>query len=156
VTKSGFAVYKEPGQGIPPTDYAMIVDESMMIGSEKLLLTLGVKATKNQELPVGHQDVEVLGIRVKLSWNSQSVTEDLQKSMQKMEEAPLCIISDNCSSLFKGIRDTGLPHIRDVGHTLGMFLERIYKYDPEFTPYMKAVSGVRFQHIMNLIACPKP
>jgi hypothetical protein len=152
VKKSGFAVYKEPGQKIAPSDYAMIVDESMMIGSEKLLLTLGVKATKNQPVPVGHQDVEVLGISVKPSWNSRSITEDLQKSMQKMKATPRYIISDNCSSLTKGIKDTGVAHIRDVSHTLGMFLERIYKNDPEFTAYMKAVSGVRFQHIMNPIA----
>ncbi len=152
VKKSGYAVYKDPRQGVAPADYAMIVDESMMIGSKKLLLTLGVKATKDEQVPLGHQHVEVLGISAKPSWNSRSITEDLQKSMLKMKAAPPYVVSDNCSSLAKGIRDTGLPHIRDVGHTLGMFLERIYKNNPEFTAYMKALSGVRFQHIMNPVA----
>lgn len=152
VKKSGLAVYREPGQVIPSADYAMILDESMMIGSEKMLLTLGVKATKTDDTPVGHRDVEVLGISVKPSWNSQHIGQDLQKSMEKIKAAPRYIISDNCSSLAKAIRETGHAHIRDVSHTLGMFLERIYKNDREFSAYMKEVSSVRFQQVMNPVA----
>lgn len=39
----------------------LITDESMMIGSEKLLLTLGVEATKPDEQPLGHQHVPNFG-----------------------------------------------------------------------------------------------
>ncbi len=149
VKKSGLALYQEPDQPLDPTDYALITDESMMIGSEKLMLTLGVKATKTDEQPLGHQHVQVLNISVKPSWNSQHIGQHLQEGIEKMQAAPRYIISDNCSAVAKAIRDTGLPHIRDVGHTLGMFLERIYKQDPEFLAYTKQLAQVRFQHIMN-------
>jgi hypothetical protein len=66
------SLYKEPACEITKDDYALIVDESMMIGSEKMLLTLGVKAA-HQGKALSHNDVEVVGISVRPSWNSQSI-----------------------------------------------------------------------------------
>ncbi|MBD2753111.1 hypothetical protein [Spirosoma validum] len=154
VKKSGYFIYKEPPGSIGENegDYAMIVDESMMIGSEKMLLTLGIKAEKTEPLATTHQDVCVLNISVQPSWNSQKIAQDLAKSIQKLGVSPRYIISDNGSSLSKAIRDSGCVHIRDVGHTLGMLLERVYKNDPEFIAYMKEVSQVRFREIMKPIA----
>lgn len=45
VKKCGLSVYNTTGELLQDTDYAQITDESMMVGSEKLLLTLGVPAT---------------------------------------------------------------------------------------------------------------
>lgn len=151
VKKSGYALYQEPPGliGEKQGDYAMIVDESMMIGSEKMLLTLGLKADKIEQVATTHQDVRVLNISVKPSWNSEAIEQDLAKSIQKMGAAPRYIISDNGSSLSKAIRDSGNIHIRDVGHTLGMLLERVYKNDQEFIAYMKEVAQVRFREIMK-------
>jgi hypothetical protein len=39
VQKSGYSLYKETGAEDYPEGYALIVDESMMVGSEKLFLT---------------------------------------------------------------------------------------------------------------------
>ncbi|MDR2692332.1 MAG: hypothetical protein LBB73_08615 [Dysgonamonadaceae bacterium] len=44
VKKCGLEVYKTAGESLKDTDYTQITDESMMIGSEKLLLTFGVPA----------------------------------------------------------------------------------------------------------------
>lgn len=151
VKKSGYSIYSELDEPVKEkdSDYAMIVDESMMIGSEKMLLTLGVKAEKTEDIATRHQDVKVLNISVQPSWNSEKIRKDLEKSIEKMKTAPSYIISDNASTITKAVRDSGCVHIRDVGHTLGMFLERIYKNDKEFTAYMKEVSMVRFREIMN-------
>lgn len=45
----------------------------MMIGSKKLLLTLGVPA-EHQGRPLNHNDVTVLDIAVEESWNGECVT----------------------------------------------------------------------------------
>jgi len=44
VKKCGLKVYETAGVSLKNVDYAGVIDESMMIGSEKLLLTLGVPA----------------------------------------------------------------------------------------------------------------
>ena len=157
--KSGLFIYKEPElkkEGNEENeekkeDYALIIDESMMIGSQKLLLTLGSK-TQHQGSPLSHGDVEVLNMSVRSSWNSEALCSELEDVSVKMKRSPAYVISDNASVMNKGIRDFGARHIRDVSHTLGMFMERIYKNCDEFNSFMKELSQVKFREVMNPVA----
>ena len=151
VKKSGLSIYKEPSASITRTDYGMIVDESMMIGSQKLLLTLGVKA-EHPSNPISHRDVEVLGMSVRPSWNGAAVCSELEEVSRRVNHPPLYVISDNAGIMNKGISKFNSVHIRDISHTLGMFMEHIYKDDDEFKSYMKELSMVKFKEIMNPIA----
>ena len=152
VKKSGYSIYQEPSATLSKEDYAMIVDESIMIGREKMLLVLGTKSEKRVGVPVRYEDIEVLDIGIRSSWNGQQVSSVLHRAAKKTGHAPDYVISDNGSTMAKGIRDSGYKHIRDVGHSLGMFMERIYKYDEEFKSYMKELSAIRFKGILTSIA----
>ncbi|MDR0609569.1 MAG: hypothetical protein LBG58_05620 [Planctomycetaceae bacterium] len=57
--KSGYAVYTEPKTEEFSDGYACIVDESMMIRSQKLLLTLGVPASKTSEEALTFGDITI-------------------------------------------------------------------------------------------------
>jgi len=149
VEKSGYALYKEPELRTYIGDYAKIADESMMIGSEKLLLTLGVKADKENNRALTLNDVEVLNISVRKSWNSQAIAGVLTTIEQKMGRPPAYVVGDNASTLSKGIRDKFYTHIRDVGHSLALCVERQYKNDASFRAFVKAVSAVKFKEIMR-------
>jgi hypothetical protein len=151
VKKSGLSIYKEADKQITKKDYALIVDESMMTGSQKLLLTLGVKA-KHQGHPLSHNDVEVLGMSVRSSWNAQSICSELKAVSGDVNPPPLYVISDNAGSMNKGIRDFKALHIKDISHTLGMFMERIYNKDETFNAYMKELSEVKYREIMTSAA----
>src|SRR5690554_8124888 len=98
----------------------------MMIGSEKLLVTLGTPAEHPQR-PLTHHDVEVLDISVAESWNGEAVGTQLKTAAGKVGSDPLYVISDNASVISKGIRCSGFSQQRDISHSLGMFLERTYK-----------------------------
>lgn len=52
----------------------------------------------------------------------------------------------------KGIRCAGLNHQRDLSHSLGMFLERTYKNEPDFREYVKRMTESKFKHNMKKIA----
>jgi hypothetical protein len=151
VKKSGFSVYKEPGKPLTHKDYAMITDESMMIGSQKMLLTLGIKA-KHQGKPLSHGDVEVLGMGVRPSWNSQAVCTELEEASRRVGHPPRYVISDNASIMNKGVINFNSFRIRDISHTLGMFMERVYSKDEEFNSYMKELAQVKFKQVMNPVA----
>jgi hypothetical protein len=148
VKKSGLSIYSAPKM---KEDYALIVDESMMIGSQKMLLTLGAPA-RHDGSPLSHGDVEVLGMSVRPSWNSQRVCSELEEVCGQLERPPAYVISDNASVMNKAIRDFGALHIRDISHTLGMFMERVYKNCEEFTTYMKELAQVKFREVMNPVA----
>lgn len=68
--KSGYVLYKEVRREDFLGDYATIVDESIMVGREKLVLTLDVPAVKDCDKSLQAGDVQVLDMSVRTSWNS--------------------------------------------------------------------------------------
>jgi hypothetical protein len=121
VKKSGYGIYHSPKK--PETEqakaYAEIMDESMMPGSEKMVLTPGVDAEKKTEKALCRRDVSVLNIPVASGWNSESIKEELEETEKKWVRPPY-VISDNDSKLSRAIREKAYIHIRDTGHTMAL------------------------------------
>lgn len=151
VKKCGLEVYEKSGESLQNTQYAQIVDESMMIGSEKLLLTLGVPA-QHQGRPLNYSDINVLNIAVAESWNGENIGIQLKEAAKKVGHDPLYIISDNAGAMKKGIRCLGVPHHRDISHSLGMLMERIYKNEADFKEYLTLMTEPKFKYNMKKIA----
>jgi len=151
VKKCGLKVYENAGDSLQGVDYAQIVDESMMIGSEKLLLTLGVPA-EHQGRPLNCGDINILDIAISESWNGEGVAKQLQTASRKAGHSPLYVISDNASIMNKGVRCAELNHQHDISHSLGMFLERAYKEGLDFKDYIKLMTEPKVKYSMKKIA----
>lgn len=151
VKKCGLKVYETAGDSLHGADYAQIVDESMMIGSEKLLLTLGVPA-EHQGRPLNCGNVNILDIAVSESWNGEGVAKQLKTASRKVGHNPLYVISDNASIMNKGVRCAELNHQHDISHSLGMYLERAYKEELDFKDYIKLMTEPKFKYNMKKIA----
>ena len=151
VKKCGLHVYETASEALHGTQYAEIVDESMMIGSEKLLLTLGIPA-EHQGRPLNCTDANILGIAVAESWNGEGVENELRKASAKVGHNPRYVISDNASVMKKGVRCAQLNHQHDISHSLGMFLERTYKYESDFVEYLKLMSEPKRKYNMKKTA----
>lgn len=151
----GLGVYKESCTLFKDKRYALIVDESMMIGSEKLLLTLAVPAT-NSGAAITEKDVTIVDISIAKSWNGASIKKTLEKVVAKIGHEPEYVISDNGSTVCKAIRDAGYNHHLDISHTLGMFLERVYKKDTDFQELSKNVQLARLKYNMQDVAYLQP
>jgi hypothetical protein len=152
VQKSGYCLYKETDSKDISGDYALIVDESMMIGSEKLLLTLGVPALKTGESSLKEGDVHVLDMSVKTSWNGESIKEVFEGVEEKMGSAPAYVVSDNGSTIVKAVREKGYVHVRDVGHSIGLLVQQVYEKAKDFQSFMKEVTAVKFRETMRATA----
>ncbi len=144
-------MYEESGKALANRDYAGIVDDSMMIGSEKLLLTIGIPA-EHQERPLDCSDVRILDLAISNSWNGEKIGEQLVKARDKVGHNLLYVISDNASIMKKGIRCANMNQCRDISHSLGMYLERTYKNDPDFNHYLKSMTESKAKHNMKTIA----
>ncbi|MDR0560190.1 MAG: hypothetical protein LBG92_08455, partial [Prevotellaceae bacterium] len=153
--KYGLDVYGSSDKSLKGQDYAEVIDESMMIGSEKLLLTLAVPSA-HQGRPLCHSDVSVLDMSVSNSWTGESVKTQLDKTAEKVGHKPEYVISDNAFTMAKGIRLSGIAHHCDISHSLGMYLERTYKEADDFNAYVKQMADVKFKHNMKKIACLLP
>jgi hypothetical protein len=149
VQKSGSFVYESTNGDNFAGSYAVIVDESMMVGSEKLLVTLGVEAEKLDSNSLTEGDVRVLDMSVKSAWNSAGIGEVFETVSVKMASPPLYAVSDNASTISKAVRDQGYVHVRDVGHTFGLFVQQTYEKEDDFQTFIKEVNGVKFREIMR-------
>lgn len=123
----------------------------MMLGSEKLLLTLAVSSEHNGA-PLKFEDVEILDMAVSDSWNGEKIGKQLETAAKKVGYDPEYVISDNASVMKKGIRCANFQQQRDIGHSMGMFLERTYKNDVEFVKYCKLMSEPKSKFNMKKIA----
>lgn len=141
VKKCGYDIYKDPPEEIKSESYAEILDESFMIGGQKMLLTLGVNANKTNATPVTHKDIHILKMSVSSSWNGWNVWSNLRDTENRIGHPPEYIISDNACSLGNGIRRMGYTHIRDVSHTLGLLMKHLYEKDKEFIGFTTEVQN---------------
>jgi uncharacterized protein YoxC len=147
--KSGYAVYTEPKKEEFSEGYACIVDESMMMGGQKLLLTLGVLPSKSSETALTFGDVTVLDMSVQSSWNSAGVSGVLTSITSTLEQSPTYVISDNASILCKAFCDNHYVHVQDVGHTIALSLEHVYKEDDLFKEMVKEIAAVKSREVMR-------
>jgi hypothetical protein len=65
-----------------------------------------------------------------------------------MEAPPDYVVSDNASTIAKAVRDKGYTHLRDVGHSLALCVERVYKTVKEFQDFITDIGDVKFRKIM--------
>jgi hypothetical protein len=124
VKKSGYGIYHNIAPA-PEKKYAVIADESMMLGSEKMMLIPGVDVDKVNETALTQDDISVLNIAAASSWNSAGIKDELKETEEKVGHAPLYAGGDNDVKLSKAIRDKGYVHIRDAGHTAALQVEHV-------------------------------
>lgn len=128
--KCGLDSYKRSPEMFKDKDYSVILDESMIMGAVKLLLTLVAPAKCEGPLKAG--DVRVLGIDVASSHKGDDIKGRVMEDVGKMGRAPVAGLTDNGASVTYAMREAEITNLLDVGHSMGMFMERVYKDEADF------------------------
>ena len=76
--KLGLSVYENDRTPCRGGKYAVVVDESIFINSEKLLLLLGIPARHKGE-PVQHEDVTVISMKVGKAFNGDDIKQEIEE-----------------------------------------------------------------------------
>lgn len=104
-------------------EWALIVDESVTVGAQRLLLVLGLDLSKWKfERPPCVEDVEVLHMEARSQWKGEevgAVLAQVGKSRQVVE-----VLSDRGPNLLKASYISGYLHVSDCSHVLAAILER--------------------------------
>ena len=147
VKTAGLAMYREARGGIKTSGmrYALIIDESITIGSQKQLLILAVPAGHPGHA-LRHEDVIVVGIFVAKSWKAEDVSKKINEVTDEIGYGPEYVLSDNGHNLVKAAADQELPHHKDIGHTFGLFLEDAYGDDAAFNEFREMMGKVRLKY----------
>jgi hypothetical protein len=149
VQKLGYSEYTQNGLELYKGDYGIIIDESMVIGQQRMMLVLGVDAVKTDKKALSLGTVRLLYIAVKRSWKWEDVVELLRKVAEKMGKAPLYVICDAGNNLLKGTKEAKLKRIGDVGHQIAKCVEHTYAKQELFKAFTTAVAGIKFREVMK-------
>ena len=149
IRKSGYYIYSRPVDEIPSGGYGLILDESMVIGQERMMCGLLIKGDKKDDRALKISDVVGLLIGVKPSWKAVDIIAFVKSLPTKISQNIKYIISDCDSTLLRAITDLGITRICDVGHQMGRFLEQTYKLEPDFQVFSKDLAQLKFREIMK-------
>lgn len=143
VLKAGLDTYAHRCKNLPVDEaYAIVMDESITIAEHKILLSLKTPA-QHPGKPLAHSDVEVIDIHVASSHNSSDIADAVERITETAGHTPEYAVTDNGTSLAKGLRDAGLDGHRDISHTFGTFLKAVYDRDEQYVSLTKAIGNAR-------------
>lgn len=131
------------------SEWMIIVDESISIGKQKLLLILGVDLVKykfGQALSLN--DVRVLDMSISDSWK----WEKMQGRIEALKSRGYTIkygVSDTGASVVKSLLEAGIPRVADCTHVFGNLLKNHYESCPIFKQYSKACTQLKQQVLIG-------
>lgn len=124
-------------------DWIIIADESIGIGQEKVLVVLGIRR-KDVDFtrPLKLQDLKPLLVKSKERWNGDDIAQQLKIVKNQLGKI-LYAVTDSCSTLKKGLRESEINHVYDITHSIAIALGKIYKEDTEFKDYTSRMGQMR-------------
>ncbi len=144
VKKLGLSVYQDD-QPCKDKKFAMVVDESIAINGQKLLLTLGIPS-EHQGRPLKHGDVTVLDLSVSKGFKGDDVQGRIEAAEKSAGSASDYIISDKGHNLVKGITGSGHIYHADISHSMGVILKNVYEKQSDFVELTTLLGKKRLQY----------
>lgn len=137
-------------------EWAIIIDESITIGEEKILLVLGVPLSLyGFDGAVKFMDVRVLKISISKSWKSEEISSVLT-DLKSIGYEIKYVVSDACNALKSGIKKSDLTRVADCTHFFGNILKQEYEKLEEYTSFNKACNLLKKQTNLGADAVISP
>lgn len=129
VHKAGLDVLKNKPKTCKDA-YALVLDASMSIGNQQLMVALAVPATPNGNA-IKQEDAVIIDMEARSSWTSDETLGFTEKAIQKMGYKPQYTISDEGHNVKKALSMLGLPHHVDISHRFATVLKHAFT-NPSF------------------------
>lgn len=126
--------------------YVGIIDESIQIGKEKLLLFLGTKVCEQscRCAPLTHQDIEVIGMEVRANWVGDTVSDFISRQVRLHPGLNLThIVSDRGTTLLAAMRKLGMSWVGDCTHLMMNAVKDIFANDSQLHQLYTQVGTLR-------------
>ena len=129
--------YHLTDQPTPNGTWVLILDESISIGQDKLLLILGVNVSTyefGEALNFG--DTKLLFLGIAKSWTAVKISEQLEV----IKASGLSIaygVSDGGTNLVKSLKVSKIDRVEDCTHSIGNLLKKQYNKSEAFQAFSK-------------------
>lgn len=133
-------------------DWILIMDESIDIGHERLLVIYGVRASKIEfNRALNYADLTIFLIKCGNHWNADNFKKELEDILRRCGNVKY-IVADGGKAMCKGIRISSLLHVYDITHKIAWLLKNMYEKDKTYIKYSKGMSQMRFKFICSNIS----
>lgn len=126
-------------------DWIIIVDESIGIGQEKVLVVLGIRRSQvDFTRPLLLHDMEPITVKSKERWTGQDIANELKIVKEKLGTI-IYAVTDGGISLKYGLKDVDIKQVYDITHAIAICLQRLYEKDENFKDYAHKAGQMRFK-----------
>lgn len=132
--------------------YVALLDESIQIGREKLLLLLGVKIETDRShcQALRADDVTVLGLEVQTSWTGEAIADFLTRSLDRLPHVKIIhFITDGGTNLSKALSIKGFDVVSDCTHMLMNAVKKLLGTDSVLSQLHADVGQLRRRLILT-------
>lgn len=128
------------------SDWVIILDTSIQMGNEKVLVVLGIRQSHAEKLrrPLVFEDLVPLAILTSKRWRGVDV-EAAVKKVQSEVGTVTYAVADHGSELRMGLRLANVRQVHDVTHAIAILVERTYKNDPAYIAFCAQLSAMRLK-----------
>lgn len=133
-------------------DMVLIMDESIQIGTEKLLLLLGVPLSKDhcRCTPLTSEDVQVMGMEVQHSWTGDLIADFVRRTLANFPKLNVAyLISDRGTSLLAAVRQLGYSWVSDCSHEMMNAVKDIFCNDKALQELCAAIGTLRCRFLLT-------
>lgn len=155
VQKSGY--YALCGSGSASTaPVCVIIDESIRVGTERLLLALSCPAFKVAEGSLKFADVDIIYAEGSDSWQGTDIAQVLASCISSKGLDVSYILSDEGNNLKKASSCLEKVHIPDISHAMGTCLRRVFEKDTQYKALTSCISKIQAKLAMGEDAYLRP
>lgn len=135
---------------------SLIIDESIRLGQEKLLLILCVPFEKTGEGGLRFEDIRVVYMKGATSWNGEKISEVLAELKKQHGFEIKNILSDEDSKLLKASQLSEYPHLPDISHAVATCLRRVFDKTVDYKWFRKTVASYQSKGVNQALSylCP--
>lgn len=133
-------------------DWVLIIDESIAVGHERLLVVYGVRSSKiDFKRALKYDDLKPLLIKSSNKWTGEIIKKEIEGLVEKWGHVKY-IVADGGNGICKGLELSGNTHVYDITHKIAWVLKKIYEKDSLFTSYAKEMAQMRYKGVCSEIS----
>ena len=126
-------------------DWVLIIDESIAIGHERLLVIYGVRTSQMDfKRALTYQDLTPLFIKSSNKWTGDIIKKEIDKIIEKQGRVKY-IVADGGNAICKSIELLSNTHVYDITHKIAWLLKKMYGKEDIFINYTKEMAQMRFK-----------
>lgn len=133
-------------------DWVLIIDESIDVGHERLLVIYGIRASQIIfGRALNYNDLTPFFIKSGSQWTSEIIKKEIDNIISRWGNVKY-IVADGGNAICKSINLLSLVHVYDITHKIAWLLKQMYKDDITFIEYTKEMAQMRFKYVCSDIA----